>query len=147
MRQLHTLTVAVLMGLSGLGCATAPPAAVQNPARPVADSECRNVTSLEGKVHSYCGSAAQWAEFDSQMAKLDQGFSCRPVKGSQPLCLFARQWEYVGRMNALQHGGIPSHGFGDDEGRRSAMAIENNEYAAVRQDLIDSANGRPLPIP
>lgn len=146
-RQLHTLTLAVLVGLSGLGCATVPPAAEQNPAQPVADSSCRNVTSLEGKVHSYCGSAAQWAEFDSKMAKLDQGFSCRSVKDSpQQLCLFAKQWGNMGRMNALQHGGKLSNGFGD-EAQRSAMAIENNEYAAVRQDLIDSANGRPLPIP
>jgi hypothetical protein len=145
MRQLHTLALAVLAGLSGLGCATAPTGAALDPAQPVADSSCRNVTSLTGKVQPLCGTAAEWAEFDSRMAQLDQGFSCKPVKGSQPLCLFARQWEHVNRRKALLSGPLPN-GFGD-EAQRSAMAIEHNEYAAARQDLIDSAAGRPLPIP
>jgi hypothetical protein len=90
MRHLPTVTLAMMTGLSGLVLATEP-AATRNSAQSVANSSCRNVTDLEGKVHSYCGSVAQWHEFDIRMAKLDHGFSCRSVKGSQPLCLFARQ--------------------------------------------------------
>lgn len=145
MRNPHTLLLAVLIGASGLGCATAPPGAAHDPAKPVAKSECRNVTSLTGKVQSYCGTPAQWAQFDSQMAQLDQGFSCKPVKGSQPLCLFAKQWDSVERNNALRAGTLRNGFF--DGARDSAVAIEHNEYAAVRQDLIDSNNGRPVLIP
>ena len=94
-----------------------------------------------------CGTAAQWAEFDSRMVKLDKGFSCKPVPGSRPLCLFAKQWQYVERNNLLRSN-VTTNGFGIVDGaRESAMAIEHNEYNAVRQDLLDSANGRPLPIP
>jgi hypothetical protein len=142
MRKLHTLALAAVMALSGLGCATAPTAAVHKTAQPVAESSCRDVTDLKGKVQSYCATPAQWAEFDSRMAQLDQGFSCRPVKGSQPLCLFARQWDYMKAM----HASPMTSSFGD-EATRSAVAIEHNEYAAVRQDLINSNNGRPVLIP
>lgn len=145
MRQLHTLALTVLMGLSGLGCATAPSAAVHDPSQPIANSSCRNVTSLEGRVQSMCATPAQWAEFDSRMAQLDQGFSCRPVKGSQPLCLFARQWKYVERTNALRAGALSN---GSDEATRSAMAISQNDYATIRLGMIDSlatTGGTPIP--
>jgi hypothetical protein len=130
----------------------APPEAVkssaQAPAQSTEKSTCRNVSSLTGVVQSMCGTAAQWAEFDRRMVKLDKGFSCKPVPGSRPLCLFAKQWQYVERNNLLRSNAPGQNGFGLVDGaRESAMAIEHNEYNAVRQDLLDSANGRPLPIP
>ena len=149
MRHPHTLALALLVALSGLGCATAPTGAAHDAAQSLADSSCRNVPSLTqpGKVESLCGSAAEWAEFDRRVAELEQGFSCRPVKDSPPLCLFARQWEEVDRRNARRAGGQPA-GFGD-EARTSAMAITHNDYATIRQGMIDSlaADGRTLPIP
>jgi hypothetical protein len=145
MRQLHTVALAALIGVSGLGCATAPPGAAHDPAQPVADAGCRDVTSLEGKVQTYCGTPEQWARFDSQMAALGQGFSCKPVKGARPLCLFARQWDYVSQVNAMRTGLAPSNFF--EGSKSSAMAIERNEYPAVRQALIDSNNGRPVLLP
>jgi hypothetical protein len=127
----------------------APPEAVktsaQTPAKPTAKSTCRNVSSLTGVVQSMCGTAAQWAEFDSRMVKLDKGFSCRPVPGSRPLCLFARQWQYVERNDLLRANKTPN-GF-DDGAQRSAMAIEHNEANAVRQDLLNSGNLVVLPTP
>jgi hypothetical protein len=146
MRHLRTLSFTVLLaGFSGLACATAPAGAEQKPARAGADSVCRNVTTMTGRIQSYCGNAAQWAEFDSRMAQLGKGFSCKPVKGSQPLCLFAEQWKYVQQKNLLRAGTAPGGFF--DGARESAMAIEHNEFAAVRQNLIDSNGGRPVLIP
>jgi hypothetical protein len=144
MRHLHILALVMLVGFSGLALATSP-LAVQKTARAGADSVCRNVTSMEGRIQSWCGSKAQWAEFDSRMAKLDKGFSCKSVKGSPQLCMFAKQWKFVERKNTLNAGAKPSGFF--DGARDSAVYIEHNEYAAVRQDLIDSANGRQPPIP
>jgi Secretin and TonB N terminus short domain len=129
----------------------ASPGAVETPVQVPAKSAqvpetttCRNVSSLTGVVQSMCGTPAQWAEFDSGMAKLDKGFSCKPMKGSVPLCLFAKQWQHVER-NRMLRGNTLQNGFGDGA-QRSAMAIENSEYNAVRQDLIDSSNGQPSPI-
>ncbi len=131
MRHLQTVTLAVMMGLSGLVLATEP-AAIKKSARSVANSSCRNVTDLEGKVRSYCGSVAQWHEFDIRMAKRDHGFSCRSVKDSQPLCLFARQWEYVDRMYSPQRGSINSDGFGAAAGQMLAMSINSIGNPAIR---------------
>jgi hypothetical protein len=63
MRHLHTVTLAMLMGFTGLVLATEPPAA----------------------AHSYCGSAANWVEFDSQMAKLDKDFSSMSIDSNPVL--------------------------------------------------------------
>ena len=127
MRHLHNVTLVVLMGLSGLVLATEPPAAAEKSARFAADSSCRNVSDLKGKVHSYCDSAAKWAEFDSQMAKLDKGFSCHQVSGSQVLCLFARQWEHVDRMYGQQQNAtVNSNGAGAETGKLSSMSIDSN---------------------
>jgi hypothetical protein len=143
MRQLHTLALALFAGLSGLGCATAPMGAAPG----LAESRCRNVPSLAlpGKVEPLCGSPAEWAEFDRRVAELRQGFSCRPVKDSLPLCLFASQWKDVDRRNARQ-AGWQSAGFGEGA-RTSAVAIANNDYATIRQSIVDSSNGQPLPFP
>ena len=127
MRHLHNVTLVVLMGLSGLVLATEPPAATMRSVKPAADSSCRNVSDLKGKVHSYCGSAAKWAEFDSQMAKLDKDFSCHQVSGSQVLCLFARQWEHVDRMYGQQQNAIVnSNGAGAETGKLSSMSVDSN---------------------
>ena len=127
MRHLHTVTLTMLMGFTGLVLATEPPAAAKKSAQPAADSSCRNVSDLKGKVHSYCGSAAKWAEFDSQMAKLDKDFSCHQVSGSQVLCLFARQWEHVDRMYGQQQNAIVnSNGAGPETGKLSSMSIDSN---------------------
>jgi hypothetical protein len=132
MRQLHNVTLVLLMGLSGLVLATEPPPDIRKSVQPPADSSCRNVTDLEGKVHSYCGSAAQWARFDNQMAKLHKGFSCRSVKGSQPLCLFAAQWTYLERKRVPQ-GGVQTYaGFGEAVGQMLSMSIDANGYASVK---------------
>ncbi len=138
MKHINTVTLVVLMGLSCAVLATEPPTAATTAGRSVAASSCRNVSDLKGKIHSYCGSAAQWVEFDSKMAKLDQGFSCRPNEGSQ-LCLFARQWDYMDRNYAQQRGTqnfidrmyalrgiVTSDGAGAEVGRLSAMSIDSN---------------------
>lgn len=96
-------------------------------------------------MKTYCGSAQQWAQFDKTMAQSNNGVSCRQGKRPQEVCLFTAQWQYVDRMKSLTSR-AKFDGFGD-EARLSAMAIEHNEYNAVRQDLLDSAGGRPLPIP
>jgi hypothetical protein len=145
MTRLRTVTLAVLMGLSGLVLATEP-VALKKSTQPVADSNCRNVSDLTGQVHSFCGSPAQWVEFESRMAKLDQGFSCRSVRGSyrgthrdsQPLCLFARQWEYMSRIRSSQGGDTAagglggSAGFGDAMGQMLSMTVNANGYPAPR---------------
>jgi hypothetical protein len=126
MRHLPTVTLAVLMGVTGLVLAESPSVAITS-AKPAADSSCRNVSDLKGRVHSYCGSAAKWAEFDSQMAKLDKDFSCHQVSGSQVLCLFARQWEHVDRMYGQQQNAIVnSNGAGAETGKLSSMSIDSN---------------------
>jgi hypothetical protein len=140
MRHLHTVTMVVLMGVSGLVLATEP-AAVKKPAQPVADSSCRNVSNMTGKVQTWCGTSAQWAEFDSRMAKLDKGFSCRPYKGAPPLCLFAKQWEYMSSLNSRQGGNTAagglggSAGFGDAAGQMLSMSVNaNGTRPAARYD-------------
>ncbi len=145
MKRIHTLSLAMLMGLSSLALATEPTAPIQKPEQAVAETSCRNVTDLQGTVHSYCGTAAKWAEFDKQMAKLDKGFSCKSIKESpQQLCLFAKQWEYVNRTNVLARGGeLNNFGSGQQD---SAMAINHNDANVVRQGLLDASNGMaPLP--
>jgi hypothetical protein len=147
MRHFLILALAVQMGLSGGGCATVPLGATQDPVRSVADSGCRNLASFNGKVQSYCGTPAQWAELDSRMAQLGQGFSCRPVKGSQPLCQFAKQWEYTDRMTFMgRMRQMQSSGYGDGASR-SAAEISHNDPTTIRQDLSNAAGGRPLSIP
>jgi hypothetical protein len=145
MRRQHSLALALFVGLTGLGCATAPTGTAHGRVQLVADSNCRNVPSQSGRIESLCGSPAEWAEFDRRIAELRQGFSCRPVRGSLPLCLFARQWEYLNRLNA-RRAGTQSSSFGD-EARMSAMAISTNDYSAIRQSVIDSVSGMTLPIP
>ena len=126
----------------------APPEAAKTSAQALhitAKSTCRNVSSLTGVVQSMCGTAAQWAEFDSRMAKLDKGFSCKPMKDSVPLCLFARQWQNLEREQTLRHGTVQN---GGDEAQRSAMEISRNNAGNVALDVRDSlatTGGTPIP--
>jgi hypothetical protein len=92
-----------------------------------------------------CGTIAQWAEFDSRMAQLDKGFRCKPMKGSVPLCLFARQWQNLERDRTLRYG--VQGGFGD-EARRSAMEINRNNAGIIELSVRDSlatTGGTPIP--
>ena len=137
-----------LQALSVAAPSEAVKTSAQAPVKSALKSTCRNVSSLTGVVQSMCGTAAQWTEFESRMVKLDKGFSCKPVPGSRPLCLFAKQWQYVERNNLLRSNTPGQNGFGLVDGaRESAMAIEHNDANRVRQDLLDTAPALPLPTP
>jgi hypothetical protein len=118
MRQLHSIALAAVFGLTAFGCATVTPPTSQHQASS-ADTSCRNVASPDGKVQSYCGTAEQWAEFDSSIAKVDQGLSCRNVNTSRALCLYAKQWKYANRHLSAN---FRDYGFGN-EAEQSAAAI------------------------
>jgi len=123
----------------------APPEAARTSAKVPEKSTCRNVSSLAGVVQSMCGTPEQWTEFDSRMAKLDKGFSCKPMKGSIPLCLFAKQWQNLQRDKTLRYGTVDTRG---DEAQRSAMDINRNDSANVSLSVRDSLatnGGTPLP--
>ena len=119
MRNLYLITLAAVFGLSAMGCATMTPPGSQKQAQSTAQSSCRKVASPDGKVHSYCGSAEQWAEFDARTAKVDQGLSCRNVDTSRALCLYAKQWKYADRHFSAN---FRDYGFGSDA-EESAASI------------------------
>ena len=74
MKRHDLIALAVLVGLTGFGCATVTPTTSHNQAQSTAQS-CRTVASPDAKLNSYCGTAEQWAEFDAQIAQVDQGLS------------------------------------------------------------------------
>jgi hypothetical protein len=116
MTNLHSVALVSLIGLAAIGCATVTPSTPQDQAS-TAQSSCRKVASPDATIHSYCGTAEQWAEFDARTAQVDQGLSCRNVNTSHALCLYAKQWKY-----ADSHTRAPDYGFGN-EAEESARIV------------------------
>jgi hypothetical protein len=58
-------------------------------------------------LKEYCGSAAQWAQFDSSTAPTV--VSCRNTGTAKAMCLFAKQWEYLDQRSlaAVAGSGFP----------------------------------------
>jgi hypothetical protein len=129
MRKLHWIALAALLGLSVLGCASVTPPASRNLSWLPAHAHCRNVASPDGTIRSYCGSPEQWAEFDSRMAQVDQGLSCRRSRTSQPLCLFAKQWNYMDTHRTSRVVSFRDEAARDAMGMGWAFAGENAIYS------------------
>jgi hypothetical protein len=132
MRHLHTVALAALFGLSALGCATVTPPAAKNDAA-TADTSCRKIATPDGTsngaLKEYCGTAAQWVEFDSRAALA--GVRCRKTSKSDTVCLFNKQWENLARVYSPQPGIVGSDGyagFGERAGQMLSMSISSLGY-------------------
>jgi len=128
MKRHDSIALAVLVGLTGFGCATVTPTTSQNHAQSTGQS-CRTVASPDAKLNSYCGTTEQWSEFDARIAQVEQGLSCRDVGTPKALCLYAKQWKYADRRQSADFRG---YGFGDD--------AENSARAVGYMNQTDGAN-------
>ena len=96
MRYLLSLTLPALAMLWVAGCATVPASSRYNLAQTSGGPDCRRLaTTPDHEIHPFCGTAAEWEQFDTWAA--NAGVTCRwegPRRNSAPeLCLSVAQWQ------------------------------------------------------
>jgi hypothetical protein len=140
MKRTLSIALAILFGLSALGCATVTPPAARNIAAS-ADLSCRRVATPDGTsngaLKEYCGTTAQWAQFDRSIAKA--GMSCRNTLKSDAVCLFDKQWEYRDQHQVVAGAGF---GFQTDPTQLSP----SYQSQVLTQRASDVGNGYTVPV-
>ncbi|HTQ99365.1 MAG TPA: hypothetical protein VMH83_05225 [Candidatus Acidoferrum sp.] len=105
MKALYSLLMTAVIVVPAAGIA----AVGDQTVAPAAEAICRQVTTTTDgirKEQNYCGTAAQWAEFDRRTSLMNAGVTCRNARTEQELCMTAQEWQkYDHRRSDLANPG------------------------------------------
>ena len=140
MRNIRILSYVTVILLSSALCSNVSAETTSNTVNSGKGLTCRLII-VNGvmKEQDYCGTDAQWAEFDRRVKLINAGVTCRRARSARELCMNAEQWK-VYDHRARNFAGLASTGMRGDQ---SALSNPTQNPAVT----VYTSQGMPVQIP